>query len=226
MALTKFNYNSFDVTPVASKALAFNSDADGLTTAAEGSMVLIKELTASSSATLSFVDGASDVVLDSTYPTYLFKFINIHPQTNGEYFEFNMSVDTGSNYNVAKTTSTFYAGHNEDNGYAVLTYIANQHLSQGTGFQHVSYSLAANNDSSVSGELWLFNPSDTTFVKHFTSTTNEETNGPRSTHRYTGGYGNTTSAVDAVRFQMTSGNIDSGTIKLYGIKDSLWLFLD
>ena len=104
MALTKYNYNSFDVTPVASKALAFNSDADGLTTAAAGSMVLIKTLTASSSATLSFVDGTDDVVLDSTYPIYLFKWNTIHPATNNAIFTVGFR-DGDTNYDATKTST-------------------------------------------------------------------------------------------------------------------------
>ena len=99
MALTKFNYNSFDLTTAASKGLAFNSSANGFETSTSGSMTLIKTLTASSSSTLSFVDGSSSVVLDNTYPVYVFKFINIHPASSGENFRVNFSVDSGSNYN-------------------------------------------------------------------------------------------------------------------------------
>ena len=107
MALTKFNFNSFDVTSAASKGLGFNASANGFSTIDPGSMTLIKTLTASSSATLSFVDGSSDVVLDNTYPVYMFKFINIHPASNDYDFKFNLSADTGSNYNVTKTDNVF-----------------------------------------------------------------------------------------------------------------------
>ena len=121
MALTKYNYNSFNVTPVASKALAFNSGANGLTTAAEGSMVLIKTLTADGSGTsLSFVDGSSDVVLDNTYPTYLFKFINIHNQTSAKYLSFQVSTDTGSSYGVQITSTHFRAYHYENGTSATI----------------------------------------------------------------------------------------------------------
>ena len=96
MALTKFNFNSFDLTTAASKGLAFNSSANGFETATEGSVVLIKTLTASTSSTLSFVHGSSNVVLDSTYPVYLFKFINIHPGTDDANFQVDFSVDGGS----------------------------------------------------------------------------------------------------------------------------------
>ena len=223
MALTKYNYNSFDVTPVASKALAFNSDADGLTTAAEGSMVLIKTLTASSDSTLSFVDGASDVVLDNTYPIYLFKYIACHPSGSGDtgaQFSFNLSVDTGSDYNVTKTTTSFNADHAEGGSGPSLQYDTYSDLAQGTGFQVLSDNFdSLGNDYNISGYIWLFNPSSTTFVKHFMSTGNS-INSNILFNIYVAGYGNTTSAVDAVQFKFSAGNIDAGKIKLYGLKDS------
>ena len=222
MALTKFNYNSFDVTPAASTALAFNSDADGLTTAASGSMVLIKTLTASSDSTLEFVDGTDDVVLDNTYTTYLFKFYNMHPSGNQTDLTFNMSIDGGSNYNVAKTTSFFLATQSEA-GSTAFEYNKGFDLAQGTGGQLIAVDTGNANDESNSGELWLFNPSSTTFVKHFMSKFNSY-NGyvvvSYADSHYATGYGNTTSAVDAVQFQFDSGTIDTGTIKLFGIKDS------
>ena len=222
MALTKFNYNSFDVTPVASKALAFNSDADGLTTAAEGSMVLIKTLTASSSATLSFVDGTDDVVLDNTYPTYLFKFINIHNQTDTEVFQFNGSDDDSSHsYDVTKTSTFFRAYLNENGADGTVTYDANYDLAQGTGFQGLTAGdMGIDNDQSLSGEMWLFNPSSTTFVKHFFSRANYSHNSDLTVNSYSAGYFNTTADITAIQFKASSGNIDAGTIKLYGIKDS------
>ena len=222
MALTKYNYNSFDVTPVASKALAFNSDADGLTTAAEGSMVLIKTLTASSDSTLEFVDGASDVVLDNTYPVYVFKWINIHPSANA-HLTFNMSIDTGSNYNVTKTTTLFWSAHNESDVASEIDYLSSQDLAQSTDFQIIGYQITTMNDAGGSGYLYLFNPSSTTFVKHFMGNANVvsiDPSDPYSINTYCAGYGNTTSAVDAVQFKLSTGNMDAGTIKLYGIKDS------
>jgi hypothetical protein len=102
MALSKFNFNSFDVTSVASTGLGFNASANGFSTINPGAMTLIKTLTASSSSTISFVHGSSDVVFDSTYPLYLFKFINIHPASNDYHFQMNLTADSGSNYNVEK----------------------------------------------------------------------------------------------------------------------------
>jgi len=184
-----------------------------------GSMVFIKKLTASGSATLSFVDGASDVVLDDTYKEYLFTFKNIHPATDDKKFEFNMSVDTGSNYNVTKTTTWFQAYHAEDDAGAALAYNTSLDLAQGTGFQAISGNVGIVNDSNVGGTLHLFNPSSTTFAKHFIASAVTNTSGTPSyvQNAYIAGYGNTTSAVDAIQFKMDSGNIDAGDICLYGI---------
>tara|TARA_X000001382_G_C3101577_1_gene156880 strand:+ start:68 stop:730 length:663 start_codon:yes stop_codon:yes gene_type:complete len=220
MALTKYNYNSFDLTTAASKGLGFNSDADGFETSSAGSMTLIKTITASSSSTVSFVNGSSDVVLDNTYSVYKFQFINIHPSAHIE-FAFNASVDTGSNYNVAKTTTTVASWHAENGASSGLSYI-DEDLAQGTGVARISGNLYTDNDSSMSGVMYLFNPSSTTFVKHFlTDTQRMDYSSQGYTNRWlSSGYMNSTSAVDAIQFSMVSGNIDAGTIKLYGIKDS------
>ena len=183
-----------------------------------GKMTLIKTLTASSSATLSFVDGASSVVLDDTYDSYVFKFISIHPSTNERYLSFNMSTDSGSNYNVTKTTTFFRANHSENNANADLAYRTGEDLAQSTNFQLISAQTGNGNDESLSGELTLYNPSSTTFVKHFTAKSNAyQIGGATSNNSWIAGYGNTTSAVDAIRFQMDTGNMDSGIIKMYGI---------
>ena len=182
-------------------------------------MTLIKTLTASSSSTLSFVDGSSRVVLDSTYKEYLFTFKNIHPGTDDKKFEFNMSIDSGSNYNVAKTTTWFQAYHAENDAGAALAYNTSVDLAQGTGFQTISGNVGIVSDSNVGGYLHLFNPSSTTFVKHFIASAVTNTSGTPSyvQNAYIAGYGNTTSAVDAIQFKMDTGNIDAGDICLYGI---------
>ena len=182
-----------------------------------GSMTFIKKLTASSSATLSFVDGASSVVLDNTYKEYLFTFNNMHPATNDASFTFNMSVDSGSNYNVTKTTTTHRAYHAEDDSEAVLEYDTGQDLAQSTAFQGILRFIGNGNDECASGEMFLYSPSSTTFVKHFIASGNAYYSGDYSFNDFTAGYGNTTSAVDAIQFKMSSGNIDSGDICLYGI---------
>ncbi len=188
--------------------------------ALDGDMALIKTLTASSSATLSFVDGTDSVVLDSTYPIYVFKFINIHPSADS-YFGYNTSTDGGSNYNNTKTT-TFFIAYNGESAGPNLHQDAgdNRDLAQETGDVHLISSVGTDNDQVCNGTLWLFNPSSTTFVKHFMATVNTYSGDDYSQEIFSSGYSNTTSAVDAVRFQMSTGNIDSGKIKLYGIKDS------
>ena len=210
MALVKHNNNSLSaVTSMAS-----------LTT---GSMVLIKEQTASSSSTVSFVDGSSDVVLDSTYPIYKFEFINIHAGTQNALFQVGFR-DGGSSYDAIKTTTNFGAYHYEDDGDAGLGYRSSRDLAQSTSFQDlIQYALISNDDDhSLVGSLNLYNPSNTTFVKHFIATTNSVNDGDGSgddysDNCYVAGYCNTTSAIDGVQFKMSTGNIDSGTIKLYGV---------
>ena len=190
------------------------------------SLTLIKTVTASSSSTVSFVNGSSDVVLDNTYPIYLITVINAHRSTTSseQTFTFNLSADTGSNYNVTKTTTLFDAYHRENDTSPAVNYVASQDIAQGTGFQNLTpeVELGEDNDASSSGELLLFNPSSTTFVKHFMWTGNHMSyySTPWSINSFVAGYANTTSAIDAIQFKMSSGNIDAGTFKLYGLKDS------
>jgi len=213
MALSKVDFNNINVTPAASKALKFNSSANGFETGdLGGSMVLLSTQTASSSANLSFASG-----IDSTYKEYVFKFIDIHPQTNEADFTFNLSADSGSNYNVTKTSTMFRAFHEEGDS-ANLYYTTGGDLAQGTGVQNLTHAGIGNgNDENFAGTLHLFNPSSTTFVKHFIANCNAYQADSASYNTYVAGYGNTTSAVDAIQFKMSSGNIDAGTIKMYGI---------
>ena len=186
---------------------------------ATGSMTLIKTLTASSSGTLSFVNGASNVVLDGTYKEYLFKIINIHPSESAS---FTVGFrDGGSNYDATKTTTYFRAYHQENAGGGVLAYDASFDLAQSTDFQDLTAdSVITDNDSGISGTLHLYDPSSTTFVKHFTTNINSIKAGssPEMKNSFASGYCNVTAAIDGVQFKMDSGNMDSGTIKLYGIK--------
>ena len=177
-----------------------------------GALTLLQTQTASSSSTISFTSN-----IDSTYDAYMFKFYNIHPATNNTEFQFNMSTDSGSNYNVTKTTTTFNAHHNEADTQALLLYDTNADLAQGTGFQLLAGACGNDNDQSISGSLHLFNPSSTTFVKHFIARVGGFHEADYAFDFYTAGYGNTTSAINAVQFKYDSGNIDSGVIKLYGI---------
>jgi hypothetical protein len=178
-----------------------------------GALNLISTQTASSSATISFTSG-----IDSTYKEYIFKFIDIHPATDAAEFQVNLSADGGSNYNVTKTTTLFHSRHSEDDTSEVgISYTSSDDLAQSTSFLTLFLNAGNGNDESSCGTLHLFDPSDTTFVKHFISRTQGYHNADTSFEYYVAGYGNTTSAINAVQFKMSSGNIDAGTIKLYGV---------
>jgi hypothetical protein len=179
-----------------------------------GSLTHIATQTASSSASISFTSG-----IDSTYKEYIFYFVNIHPGTAETALTFNMSVDSGSNYNVTKTTTFFRANHREDDGGTPgFGYRTGDDLAQSTSFQPLSSVGGAGNDEAISGYLHLFNPASSTFVKHFLGETNTYMiNQDHTNHSLFAGYGNTTSAVDGVQFKMSSGNIDSGQILLFGL---------
>ena len=185
-----------------------------------GSMTFISKTTISSP--VSSVQITSGI--DSTYKEYIFLLVNLHPNSNSEPdIKINFSTDGGSNYNVAKTTTVFYADHNESGSSSGLQYIGDVDLAQGTGGQYIGYNLEESDaDSSLSGIVHLFNPSDTTFVKHFMINLNMMHLEPQSNHYQITGYCNTTSAINAVSFtgeysEGSSGNIDSGEIILYGI---------
>jgi hypothetical protein len=176
-------------------------------------ITLISSQTASASASLSFTTG-----LTSTYKAYKFVFVNIHPATDNTNFTFNLSTDSGSNYNVTKTTTAFKAHHDEADTATTLTYSTSNDLAQSTGFQMIGEQVGNGNDEQCSGTLTLFNPSSTTYVKHFISTSNSYNEANYSINFYIAGYANTTSAVNAIQFKFASGNIDAGVIYMYGIK--------
>ena len=177
-----------------------------------GGLNLISSQTASSSSTISFTSG-----IDSTYKEYIFKFYDIHPATDNVDFQVNFSSDSGSNYNVTKTTTFFAAYQNESGSATALTYADANDLAQSTGFQMLNDGVGNGNDESCVGTLHLFDPSNTTFVKHFMATSHRHYYLDYAIVDYMAGYCNTTSAIDAVQFKFESGNIDSGTIKLYGV---------
>ena len=207
MALVKYNNNSISAVTAAASIPS-------------GALVPIKTLTASSSATLSFVDGSDGVVLDSTYPIYVFKFINMHPSEDGRKVTFQANASGGSGYNETITSTCFLASHREDDSSVSLSYNANEDQANGTSFQNFTSPIGNGNDESGSGELWLYGISSTTFVKHFMANFQIYEDNSASVNTYAAGYFNTTSALDEFQFKFNSGNIDSGTIKLYGIKDS------
>jgi hypothetical protein len=192
-----------------------NASVTGITVLANASdgITLISSQTASNSASISFTSG-----IDSTYKAYKFVFSNIHPATDNASLEFNMSTDSGSNYNVTKTTTYFYAYHDEGDTGTSLSYVGSEDLAQSTAFQEIIREIGNDNDQSGNGSLTLFNPSSTTYVKHFISRNNTAQSGNYTEDLGIAGYGNTTSAVNAIQFKFDSGNIDAGTIYMYGIK--------
>jgi hypothetical protein len=197
-------------------------DAGSMSAGFGGSLVFIKKLTASSTATLSFVHGSGGVDF-STYKEYLFTYNNIHPADNaGENFQFNMSIDSGSNYNITKTSTLHRALHGEDGSSGGLVYYDGTNadtldLAQSTAFQTLLSGINDNNDDSASGILTVFDPASTTFVTHYNSQSQYSHETPRSMTFFTAGYANTTSAVNAIQFKMNSGNVDAGDICMYGI---------
>ena len=199
MALVKYNNNS--ISSVTSAA-GFPA----------GALTHIKTLTASSSSTISFTSG-----IDSTYDEYVFKFYDIHPATDSVYLNFQASTDGGSSYGVTLTSTFFRAYHNEADDSYDLEYRTTRDLAQSTSFQHLSRNVGNDNDQSIAGTLQIFSPSSSTFVKHWLSTNNTYHNNDFSMNVNSAGYFNTTSAIDAIQFKMSSGNIDSGVIKLYGV---------
>ena len=183
-----------------------------------GAMTFIKKLTASSSATLSFVDGSSDVVLDNTYKEYLFTFKDIHPASDTQRFTFQTSTNTGSSYGVTVTSTAFGTYQYEnDSDRGLANDASNDGRNQETSFQPVTNTIGNGNDECGAGFLHLFNPSSTTFVKQFISNACILHNENLCSTRLNAGYFNTTSAIDAVQFKFESGNIDAGDICLYGI---------
>lgn len=186
-----------------------------------GALTLIKSITASASASIEFINGTNGVVLDNTYSSYIFSFVDIHPSVdNANSFQFNGSIDGGSNYNVTKTTTKFQAYHNEADNATGLNYSSATDLAQSTAFQVLNEgtNLSADNDHGGCGFIQLFNPSSTTYVKHFIARTNMISGADYALDVNIAGYFNTTSAINAIKFQMSSDNIDDGTIKLYGVK--------
>ena len=177
-----------------------------------GGLNLISSQTASSSSTIDFTSG-----LDSTYKEYIFKFYNIHPATNEQNFTFQADTGTNTNYNQTITSTFFRAYHDEDDSSYALGYLTSRDQAQGTSFQPLTVTVGNGNDESTNGTLHLFDPSSTTFVKHFISRFIDYEGGNQAVDNFCAGYINTTTAITRVQFKFASGNIDSGTIKLYGV---------
>jgi hypothetical protein len=211
MALSKVNYNSLNVTPTASKFLMWDSDADALQASdVGGNLKLLSTVTISSAtAAASFTSG-----IDSTYKEYIFKYINFHGPNAALQVGFR---DGSTDYDATKTTTFFRSSHHEDDSATDLSYRTGGDIAQGTGFQSLGSTPGDDNDASISGTLHLFDPSNTTFVKHFMSECNTYADNTHTQHTFVAGYCNVTAAIDGVQFKFSSGNIDSGVVKMYGV---------
>ena len=205
-SLSKIKANSLNL----AGTFGFSGTVTGL--ADETPLVLISTFTSDGSdATASFTSG-----IDSTYKEYLFIFNNIHAETDDKHLTFQTSTNGGSSYGVTLTNTNFSARLREDNGYNALAYTDND-VAQGTGFAIIGEGFGNANDCSGSGFLRLYNPSSTTFVKHYVSQVQYMNFQPASVNYFTAGYFNTTSAINAVQFKMSSGEIQGGTIDLFGV---------
>ena len=199
MALTKISNNSLSAISSLPSAIPV------------GALTLISTHTASDDASISITSN-----IDSTYDSYIFKFIDIHPETNDSDLSFQVDTGTNTNYNQTITSTFFQALHDEANTSTLLGYNTSFDQAQGTGFQVISHSLGTDNDQSSIGTLQLFQPSSNTFVKHFISRMNVYHASDTTNDMYTAGYINTTTPITRIQFKQSSGNF-SGTIKMYGV---------
>ena len=189
-------------------------------TLTQGKMTLIKTVSASNVSAVEFVHGSSDVILDSTYPIYVFKFINIHPATDNVNLQIYFSTNSGSGYSIATQSTFFVAYHDEADSATTLDYFTGSDAANQTGGANFMSNTGNDNDQGGCMEFFLFNPSSTTFVKKFISRNQYAHQADYSQNVYVSGYANSTSAVNAVKWSYSSGNVDSATVKLYGIKGS------
>ena len=212
MALSKVDFNSINVTPTASKVVKFNSSNNGIEAGdVGGNTTLLSTQTASSSSTLSFTSG-----IDSTYKEYQIHIIQAHCSADNQILQMGFR-DGSTAYDATKTTIFFRARHGENASLGNLVYDDGNDIAQGTGAQILMENAGADNDQALSGIVHLFDPSSTTFVKHFISDISSTSGDNAADHFFVAGYCNVTAAIDGVQFSMSSGNIDSGVIKMYGI---------
>ena len=221
MAITTLNLRGINRSDTATSGQVITATsavaADFQDAAAGGSWNLIKTLTASSDSTLSFVNGAADVVLDSTYNIYVWTFSHIHGSIINYSLLWNGSTDAGSNYNVSKTQFTNRTWKCAS-GSGAPTDDTGEAMYQSTSFASCNNSLGIDADEQCSGQMWLYNPSSATFGKMYDVSTNNTHSGSTCLYKWAAsGEIETTTAVNAVQFKLSTGNIDSGIISMYGI---------
>ena len=178
-----------------------------------GSLIPLALFTSDGSdATADFTSG-----IDSTYDEYLFIFNNIHPETDNQIFQFQEDTGTNTDYNQTVTSTSFRAYQDEAGSETSLGYVAAQDQGQGTDFEFLAGGIGNGNDECGSGTLHLFDPSSSTFVKHFLAKTQCTEASDYTEHRFQAGYFNTTTAITRVRFKFASGEIQGGTIGMFGV---------
>ena len=178
-----------------------------------GSLIPLALFTSDGSdATADFTSG-----IDSTYDEYLFIFNNIHPETDNQIFQFQVDTGTNTDYNQTVTSTSFRAYQDEAGSETSLGYVAAQDQGQGTDFEFLAGGIGNGNDECGSGTLHLFDPSSSTFVKHFLAKTQCTEASNYTEHRFQAGYFNTTTAITRVRFKFASGEIQGGTIGMFGV---------
>ena len=213
MALSKADVNNINVTAVASKAIRWNSAADGFETGAlGGSMVLLSTTTASSSATIDITSN-----IDSTYKSYIIKIINMHPSNNAAQPKFQVDTGTNTNYNTTIAAATHFVASNNEGGDTDAVGYYNENTANITSFLRIGISTGNDNDQNLNATLQLFNPASTTFNKQFILRSSSNTADDTQHDFFLGGIFNTTTAITRIRFKFSAGNIDAGTFKLYGI---------
>ena len=187
-----------------------------------GSLTFIKSVTVSGAANATILHGSSSVVFDSTYPVYLIKYINVFSST-GQNIAMNFTIDGGTNYNAGMVTSAWVTEHSENDSDVARTDYSESYDKVGTDqviFNVNKGGLENASDASASGEMYVFNPSSTTFATHFMSRANSLSEYPGSTDNFVAGYVNSTNAVTGIRWHVVSSGTLSGTFLLYGLKDS------
>ena len=214
-AITRSIANNITTSGVFTSSAITNASVTGITVLpnAEDGITFISSQTASASATISFTTG-----IDSTYKAYKFVFVNIHGANNDNNFSMQFSTNGGSTYATTTTSTAFRTNHEESDVGTTLAYDTGADIAQSTSFFNLIRGLGNLNDENFSGSMTLFNPASTTYVKHFISQQQSNAHFDASQSYFIAGYANTTSAINAVQFKFDSGNIDAGTIYLYGIK--------
>ena len=176
-----------------------------------GTPTLISTCTASGDTVCDFTSG-----ITSVYDEYMFVCTDINPSTDSADFKVQFNVAGESGFNEVITSTHFLAYYGEGGETPALSYSTGGDQAQGTAFQNISQESGGQANESTAGTLWLFNPSNTTFVTHFYGVTNEHHQGDYSVNTYTAGYFNVTAAITNIQFKMASGNMD-GVIKMYGV---------